>query len=81
MLLGFIIVWLLIHGSQQAVDANFRTVTSLWLIAIPLMDMAAIMIRRISKGKSPFLPDRDHLHHIFLRAGWRFTVLFSYNFV
>jgi len=70
MLLGFIIVWLLIHGSQQAVDANFRTVTSLWLIAIPLMDMAAIMVRRIRKGNSPFLPDRDHLHHIFLRAGF-----------
>jgi len=70
MLLGFIIVWLLILGSQQANEPSFRTVTALWLIAIPLMDMAAIMARRIRKGKSPFLPDRDHLHHIFLRAGF-----------
>ena len=68
MLLGFVIVWLLILGSQQQ-EKYFRTVTALWIIAIPLMDMAAIMIRRIRKGNSPFKPDRNHLHHIFLRAG------------
>ena len=68
MLLGFVIVWLLILGTQQETK-YFRTVTALWIIAIPLMDMAAIMIRRIRKGNSPFKPDRNHLHHIFLRAG------------
>ena len=68
MLLGFVIVWLLILGTQQETK-YFRTVTALWVIAIPLMDMVAIMIRRIRKGNSPFKPDRKHLHHIFLRAG------------
>ena len=68
MLLGFVIVWLLILGSQQQ-EKYFRTVTALWIIAIPLMDMAAIIIRRIRKGNSPFKPDRNHLHHILLRAG------------
>ena len=43
-LLGFVIVWLLILGSQQA-DRYFRIVTALWIIAIPLMDMAAVLIR------------------------------------
>lgn len=68
MLLGFVIVWLLILGTQQDTK-YFRTVTALWIISVPLMDMAAIMIRRIRKGNSPFKPDRKHLHHIFLRAG------------
>jgi len=68
MLLGFVIVWLLILGTQQDTK-YFKTVTALWVIAIPLMDMAAIMIRRIRKGNSPFKPDRKHLHHIFLRTG------------
>ncbi|MNE93541.1 Undecaprenyl-phosphate alpha-N-acetylglucosaminyl 1-phosphate transferase [compost metagenome] len=27
------------------------------------------MVRRIRKGASPFKPDREHLHHICLRAG------------
>jgi UDP-GlcNAc:undecaprenyl-phosphate GlcNAc-1-phosphate transferase len=68
MLLGFVIVWLLILGTQQETK-YFRTVTALWIISVPLMDMAAIMIRRVRKGNSPFKPDRKHLHHIFLHAG------------
>ncbi|WP_051560203.1 UDP-N-acetylglucosamine--undecaprenyl-phosphate N-acetylglucosaminephosphotransferase [Marinobacterium jannaschii] len=68
MLIGFTVIWLLIEGTQGTQQA-FRPVTALWLIAIPLMDMAAIMFRRIKKGQSPFKPDRDHLHHIFMRAG------------
>jgi UDP-GlcNAc:undecaprenyl-phosphate GlcNAc-1-phosphate transferase len=31
--------------------------------------MAAIMIRRVRRGDSPFKPDREHLHHIFQRLG------------
>lgn len=33
------------------------------------MDMVTIMTRRIRRGDSPFKPDREHLHHILLRAG------------
>lgn len=69
MVIGLTVVWLLVIGVNDGVDA-FRPVTALYLIAIPLMDMAAIMFRRINKGDSPFKPDRDHLHHIFMRAGF-----------
>ncbi|TGE79860.1 undecaprenyl-phosphate alpha-N-acetylglucosaminyl 1-phosphate transferase [Pseudoalteromonas sp. KS88] len=68
MLIGFTIVWLLLIGADKSVNA-FKPVTALYLIAIPLMDMAAIMYRRVKKGTSPFKPDREHLHHIFERAG------------
>ena len=46
------------------------------------MDMAAIIIRRIRKGKSPFRADRDHLHHIFLRAGFssKSTLMIIFTF-
>lgn len=69
MLIGFTIVWLLLLSSQNGTKPPLRPVTALWLIAIPLMDMAAIMIRRIRQGNSPFRPDREHLHHIFQRLG------------
>ncbi|MCF2825861.1 MULTISPECIES: UDP-N-acetylglucosamine--undecaprenyl-phosphate N-acetylglucosaminephosphotransferase [Pseudoalteromonas] len=69
MFIGFTVVWLLAINTQGA-TSSFRPVTALWIVAVPLMDMAAIIIRRIRKGKSPFSPDRDHLHHIFLRAGF-----------
>ncbi len=69
MLIGFTVIWLLLLSSQNGTKPPLRPVTALWLIAVPLMDMAAIMIRRIRRGDSPFKPDREHLHHIFQRLG------------
>ncbi|MEE2001323.1 UDP-N-acetylglucosamine--undecaprenyl-phosphate N-acetylglucosaminephosphotransferase [Alkalimonas sp. MEB108] len=68
MLIGLTVIWLLLQGSQSAAS-SFRPVTALWIIAIPLLDMAVIMLRRIRKGQSPFKADREHLHHISLRLG------------
>ena len=68
MLIGLSVIWLLLVGTQSE-SASFRPVTALWIIAIPLMDMVAIMLRRIRKGQSPFVADREHLHHISLRLG------------
>ena len=47
------------------------------LMAPPVFDCLLLMGRRMSKGRSPMSPDRDHLHHIFERAGLgkRSTVL------
>lgn len=69
MLIGFTVIWFLLLSSQNGTNPPLRPVTALWLIAVPLMDMAAIMIRRIRRGDSPFKPDREHLHHIFQRLG------------
>lgn len=69
MMIGFTVIWLLLGASQTGDKALMRPVTALWLIAVPLMDMAAIMIRRVRRGDSPFKPDREHLHHIFQRLG------------
>lgn len=66
---GFAIVWLLVCGTQSEGQA-LRPVAALWIIAVPLMDMVAIMVRRARKGQSVMKPDREHLHHIFLRAGF-----------
>ncbi|WP_193038982.1 UDP-N-acetylglucosamine--undecaprenyl-phosphate N-acetylglucosaminephosphotransferase [Pseudoalteromonas nigrifaciens] len=70
MMIGFTVIWLLIGASQTEGNPMIRPVTALWLIAVPLMDMVAIMIRRVKQGKSPFKPDRDHLHHICQRLGF-----------
>ena len=69
MFIGFSVVWMLIRGTQDPSVIAFKPVTALWLIAIPLMDMATIMVRRVRKGQSPFKPDREHLHHICQRIG------------
>lgn len=69
MMIGFTIIWLLLSSSQVSNDVLMRPVTALWIIALPLMDMATIMYRRIKRGYSPFKPDRDHLHHLCQRIG------------
>lgn len=69
MFIGLSVIWLLSFGTQKS-NQLILPVTALWIIAVPLMDMMAIVFRRIRKGQSPFKPDRDHLHHIFMRLGF-----------
>ncbi|MFL7020123.1 UDP-N-acetylglucosamine--undecaprenyl-phosphate N-acetylglucosaminephosphotransferase [Vibrio cyclitrophicus] len=69
MMIGFTVIWLLLGASQAPSESLMRPITALWLIAVPLMDMVAIMFRRVRRGVSPFKPDREHLHHIFQRLG------------
>ncbi|WP_342221539.1 UDP-N-acetylglucosamine--undecaprenyl-phosphate N-acetylglucosaminephosphotransferase [Candidatus Fukatsuia endosymbiont of Tuberolachnus salignus] len=68
-LIGFTAMWLLLQ-TTQGVSHPIKPVTALWIIAIPLMDMIAIMYRRLRKGMNPFLPDRQHIHHLIMRAGF-----------
>jgi hypothetical protein len=37
---------------------------------IPLFDTLRVMAMRILRGKSPFKPDRTHLHHLFIDMGF-----------
>jgi UDP-GlcNAc:undecaprenyl-phosphate/decaprenyl-phosphate GlcNAc-1-phosphate transferase len=70
MLLGFLFAWILISLSQGEQPA-MTPVTVLWIFGVPLLDTVGIMLRRIWLGKSPFHADRYHLHHLFIRAGFR----------
>ena len=67
-LIGFTIIWILLL-STQGKGHPMNPVTALWIIAVPLIDMVAIIYRRLRKGKSPFRPDRLHVHHLMVRAG------------
>jgi len=52
------------------------------ILSLPLADMSAVIMGRLSQGHSPFYPDRRHLHHRLLRAGFshRRTVVLIYAF-
>ncbi|KAB7894533.1 UDP-phosphate N-acetylglucosaminyl 1-phosphate transferase [Serratia sp. Leaf50] len=72
-LIGFTVIWILLQCTQTTrpfAHPPMTPVTALWLIAIPLMDMIAIMYRRLRKGMSPFSADRQHIHHLIMRAGF-----------
>lgn len=50
------------------------------ILAVPIVDMSAVILDRLRNGKSPFIADKRHLHHRLLQAGLshRRTVLFIY---
>ena len=42
---------------------------TLAVLSVPVFDTLRVMFTRILKGKSPFKPDKTHLHHIFIQLG------------
>lgn len=69
MFLGCAVAIAMIYFSQSEREV-INPATTLWLVAIPLMDMIRTMLRRIIKHRSPFHADRTHLHHILIRTGF-----------
>lgn len=43
--------------------------TGLCIIIIPVMDTVRIILIRLSKGISPLVPDKRHIHHSLVRMG------------
>ena len=43
---------------------------TLAVLCIPVFDTLRVMGMRIMRGKSPFSPDKTHLHHLFIELGY-----------
>lgn len=77
--LGYIIAFLALafyntcldHTSTGAADNSIMHPLSLilGLVSLPLFDTVRVFAVRISKGLSPFHPDKRHLHHKLLNLG------------
>lgn len=75
---------------QKLVLASYiPIILPLALLILPLLDMVLAVFRRLRAGRSPFRPDRQHLHHRLLDSGhshvqvvlifyfWTFTLALS----
>ncbi len=58
-----------------------KVAVALLVLGVPIIDTFWIIVRRISQGRSPFSPDRQHIHHRLLDLGLshRQTVLVIYG--
>jgi len=74
MFLGFTLAVLSILGVAKVAVAML-------VLGVPIIDAFWIIVRRLSQGRSPFSPDRGHLHHRLLDVGLshRQTVLLIYG--
>ena len=73
MFMGYTLAVLSILGTAKIAVA-------LLVLAVPIIDAFWIIVRRLAQGRSPFSPDRGHLHHRLLDVGLshRQTVLVIY---
>jgi UDP-GlcNAc:undecaprenyl-phosphate GlcNAc-1-phosphate transferase len=68
MVLGYLFAWTLIDLSQTT-PRHLSPIDVLWCVSLPVLDTLAVMYRRLRQGKSPFKPDRGHIHHIIMGSG------------
>ncbi len=73
MFIGYTLALLSILGTAKVAVA-------LLVLGVPIIDTFWIIVRRLATGRSPFTPDRGHIHHRLLDLGLshRQTVLLIY---
>lgn len=72
-----------LYGAADMFALLSPVIVVLASVTIPLLDLIMAVIRRTAAGKSPFAPDKKHLHHRLLRLGHthRRVVLVLYTWV
>jgi UDP-GlcNAc:undecaprenyl-phosphate GlcNAc-1-phosphate transferase len=68
MFLGFMLVWFAVSLTQASTH-DLYPIAAVWILGIPIMDTVYLMVRRVIRGRSPFAPDRRHLHHTLIYLG------------
>lgn len=76
-MLGFVIALSLINFSENA-NPTLSPSSVLWCAALPILDTIGVMLRRLRNGRSPFQPDRCHLHHLLMKKGMSSKVALSW---
>jgi UDP-GlcNAc:undecaprenyl-phosphate GlcNAc-1-phosphate transferase len=67
--LGFTAAFVSVAVTQEP-NSTARPVAPLLILTVPIVDTLTVMTKRLMKGKSPFYPDRTHLHHVLLKFGF-----------
>jgi UDP-N-acetylmuramyl pentapeptide phosphotransferase/UDP-N-acetylglucosamine-1-phosphate transferase len=79
LVLGFVIAVLTVRLIQFNTAGSFKLIQhapvfGLSLVMIPVFDTLRVFAARIWRGRSPFDPDKTHIHHLLTNNGW------SHNF-
>jgi len=57
------------NASASLLPALLPLVLPIAVLIVPFLDMALAVVRRTRAGRSPFAPDKQHLHHRLLEIG------------
>jgi UDP-GlcNAc:undecaprenyl-phosphate GlcNAc-1-phosphate transferase len=75
LILGFVISIMClrlmqVNNSMQHPIVPHAPIFALGIVLIPVFDALRVFSIRIWKGKSPFAPDKTHVHHLLTNAGY-----------
>lgn len=76
LVLGFICslyVMRIIQSGDDVVSGSTISFT-LAVLSIPVFDTVRVMVARIVNHRSPFSPDKTHLHHMFISLGYSHVI-------
>ena len=76
LVLGFLCSLYVMRIVQSGDDVVTGSVVSFTLavLAIPVFDTVRVMVARVVRGRSPFSPDKTHLHHMFIDLGFSHVI-------
>ena len=76
MMMGILLTWFVIrylsfYGVERGLPGGLCPIAnSVSILSVPVFDTLRVMTMRMIQGRSPFSPDRTHLHHAFVDCGF-----------
>lgn len=70
-ILSFLVIQYCMYNGSKTEPGYCGTINiALSILLVPCMDVIRVVIGRIRNHKSPFLPDKTHIHHKFMDMGF-----------
>jgi len=67
--LGYLLAFFSVEALKVAGTHQVYFLTSLVMLGVPLSDTLISFLRRLGQGQSPFLADKQHIHHRLINLG------------
>ena len=75
MVMGILMTWFVMCAMHDGAHFDIKgvsvcpTAMVVAILSVPIADTLRVMTMRVMRGKSPFNPDKTHLHHAFVAIG------------
>lgn len=69
LLLSVLAIRLSMSDAQKEAIIPGAIVIAFSFLIVPMLDVVRVVLHRVRNGKSPFLPDKNHIHHKFMALG------------
>jgi len=67
---GFMVYWITIEMTQTQSMPSISPISMVWFLALPLMDMLRVMLKRLNFKVALGRSDNIHFHHVLLAKKW-----------